>query len=174
MAEPSSSIFTGKASEKLRSPDDLEKYVRVTNPSVWVVLIACIALVAGFLAWGVFGTVTTNVQATAAVVEVEDDKPQALCFLSSDEMTKVKVGDAANVGGQGLTVSSVNGVPLSGEEARELLQSDYLVSALMKGDWAYVVFFEGDISDLSQDVPLSANISVESMAPIKLILKNWG
>ena len=38
MADEQNSIFTKKASDKLRSPDDLNEYVRVTNPSVWVVL----------------------------------------------------------------------------------------------------------------------------------------
>ena len=34
-AKPSMSIFNLKASEKLRNPDDLDKYIRVTKPSVW-------------------------------------------------------------------------------------------------------------------------------------------
>lgn len=63
MAQASPSIFNKRATERLRSPDDLEKYVQVTNPSVWVVLGACIALLAGLLAWGIFGTVSTNVSA---------------------------------------------------------------------------------------------------------------
>ena len=32
MAEQTRTIFNQRAAEKLRSPDDLDKYVRVTNP----------------------------------------------------------------------------------------------------------------------------------------------
>jgi hypothetical protein len=56
VAEADNSIFTKKATDKLRSPDDLDEYVRVTNPSVWVVLAACIVLLVGLFAWAVFGT----------------------------------------------------------------------------------------------------------------------
>ena len=62
MANASSSIFNKKASEKLRNPDDLDKYLRVTNPSVWIVIAACVVLLLGLLAWGVFGTVSTSVK----------------------------------------------------------------------------------------------------------------
>ena len=90
MPEASRSIFNERASDKLRSPDDLDKYVQVTNPSVWVILVACIALLAGLLAWGVFGSVTTNVSATGVIAN-----GQATCFLSADNVAKVSVGDSA-------------------------------------------------------------------------------
>ena len=34
-------LFTEKARNKLRSPDDLNGYVRVVNPSGWIVLAIC-------------------------------------------------------------------------------------------------------------------------------------
>ena len=169
MADAASSIFNKKATEKLRSPDDLDKYVRVTNPSVWVVLVACIALIAGLLAWGIFGSVTTSVSATGTVISGE-----AKCFLMADDASRVAVGDDANFGGENMKVSGVTRVPISAGESKDILKSDYLVSALVKGDWVYVVSFEGDLSNLDQEIPLPVHITTERMAPISLILKNWG
>ena len=163
------SIFNKKATDKLRSPDDLDKFVRVTNPSVWVVLAACIALIAGLLAWGVFGAVTTSVTATGTVVD-----GTAMCFLSAEDTAQVSVGDIANVGGEKMTVADVSAVPLSPDESSKILKSDYLVSALAKGDWSYCVKFEGDASELTEGVPLAVNITTERISPISLILKNWG
>ena len=165
MADAKSSIFNKKATEKLRSPDDLDKYVQVTNPSVWVVLFACIALLVGLLAWGVFGSVTTSVSTTGVVVDGE-----AMCFLGADEAAKVHAGDAAYVGAEQMKVAQVAAVPDSRSEASSVLASDYLVSALIKGDWAYQVKFEGDISGLASGVPLSVSITTERIAPITLIL----
>ena len=51
MANDRNNRFREKASKKLRSPDDLDEYVRVTNPSVWVVLAACATLMIGLFAW---------------------------------------------------------------------------------------------------------------------------
>ena len=164
MADTSSSIFNKRATEKLRSPDDLDKYVRVANPSVWVVLAACIVLLAGLLAWGVLGSVATNVTATGVVV-----KGEAMCFLSADNAAKVHEGDFANVGGDPMKVAKISAVPVSKEEASRILESDYLVSTLVDGDWAYKVDFEGDTSELPSNVPLSVSITVERIAPISLI-----
>lgn len=165
MAETTKQIFNSAATDKLRSPDDLDKYVRVTNPSVWVVLVACIALLVGLLAWGVFGTVTTNVSATGVSVD-----GQAMCFLTAKDAAKVHVGNAASVDGEGMTVSKVAAVPVSRDEAHSIIKSDYLVSALISGDWAYQVTFEGDTNDLSDGVPLPVSITIDQVPPISLIL----
>ena len=166
MADAGSKIFNQRAVEKLRSPDDLDKYVRLTNPSVWVVLAACVALLAGLLAWGVFGTVVTSVNATGVVL---DDK--AMCFLSADIAPDVESGDIANVDGQQMKVASVEPLPMSRNEASELLKNDYLVSTLVEGDWAYLVTFEGDTSKLNKGVPIPVNITTDRIAPISLLME---
>ena len=167
MAEAPASIFNKRATEKLRSPEDLDKYVQVTNPSVWVIMLAIVVLLAAVLVWAVFGAVSTSVTTTGVVV-----KGQALCFLDAEEVAKVKVGDVANVDGERMTVSSVASIPGSREEVSKVLESDYLVSALLNGDWAYAIQFEGDTSELASDVPLTVNITVERVAPISLILRS--
>ena len=168
MADAQSSIFNKKATEKLRSPDDLDKYVRVTNPSVWVVMAACVVLLAGLLAWGVFGTVATSVSATG--VHVDDD---VICFLPAEKAAKVHVGDTAYVDGKLLEVESLSALPVSRDEAKEIVASDYLLSALFEGDWVYIVNFSGDEGrEFGENVPLSVSITTERIAPISLIFGN--
>ena len=72
----------------MHSADELEKCVRVTPPSVWVALAAFAVLIAGLLAWAIFGTIATRVPATTAVVN-----GQAVCFLSENDIVKMHVGD---------------------------------------------------------------------------------
>ena len=165
--ETNTSIFTEKAENKLRSPDDLDDYVRVTNPSVWVVLAACISLVIGLLVWGILGSVYTSVAATGVVV---NDK--AMCFLSADDVAKVDEGDVATVDGVQMKVADVASIPMSRDEADDVLPSDYLASTLIAGDWVYQVTFDGDISQLDRGVPLTVSIVVERIAPISLIFGN--
>ena len=114
-----SSIFNEKASNKLRNPDDLDRYVRVNKPSGWVVFAACAALVAGLLSWGAFGTVSTNVGTTGAVVD-----GTAMCFLSTEAQNSVVVGDVATFGGEPMKVSSIAAVPMSKKEAGNVLKND--------------------------------------------------
>lgn len=165
MADLPRSIFNRNATAKLRSPDDLDKYVRVTNPSIWVILAACIALLAGLLSWGVFGSVTTSVSTTGVCVD-----GKAMCFLSAEDVSKVNEGDPALVDGVKVTVAEVASVPVSRGEASKVLVSDYLVSELVKGDWAYQVVFDGKTDELADKVPLTVIITTERIAPISLIL----
>ena len=52
-----SELFRKKSIERVSTPEKLNDYIRVTTPSVWVVLIATVILMVGILAWGVFGRV---------------------------------------------------------------------------------------------------------------------
>lgn len=64
-------VFREKSMERVSSPEELNDYIRVTTPSVWLVLAALILLLAGMLAWSVFGTV----EAHAADGSVEEVHP---------------------------------------------------------------------------------------------------
>ena len=48
-------IFREENLKKVSSPDRLNDYIRVTNPSVWLLLAAIIVLLAGACVWGIFG-----------------------------------------------------------------------------------------------------------------------
>ena len=50
-------IFREKSMKRVSSPEELNDYIRVTTPSVWIVLIALAVLLVGMLAWSIFGTV---------------------------------------------------------------------------------------------------------------------
>ena len=50
-------VFRQKSIDRVSSPEQLNDYIKVTTPSVWLVLIAVILLLVGMLAWSVFGTV---------------------------------------------------------------------------------------------------------------------
>lgn len=166
MADLSSSIFNKKATEQLRSPEDLDKYVQVTKPSVWLVLFACAALLVGLLAWGVFGSVSTNVSTAGAV-----DEGAVVCLLGAESAAQVSAGDEAVVNGVPCTVESISEVPLSRFEASQIVDSDYLASTLITSDWSYVVRLSGTgIEELPSGVPLPVSITTESVAPISLIL----
>lgn len=165
MAEPIPQIFNKRATERLRNPEDLDKYLRVTNPSVWVVLLACIALLAGLLIWAIFGTIEPNVKAYGARVN-----GQTICIVTPESIGKLNEGDQAMVNGVPMTVDDVSATPISRDEARTLLGNDYLVATLMSGDWAYVVSLTGDVSTLPEGAPLETTITVERIAPITLVL----
>ena len=171
MAVDESWIFTKKAKEKLHSPDDLDRYVRVARPSVWVLFAACVLLIGGLVIWGLFGTVNVNVNGEG--VRIDDE---VFSLLSSDDKSHIAVGNTANVGDVQLAVSSISDIPLSRDEAKELLSSDYLMSELVgDNNWVYKVDFEGDgTSDLATGVPLEMSITADEVSPFQMAFGTSG
>ncbi|MCR5474430.1 MAG: hypothetical protein K6F28_04425 [Lachnospiraceae bacterium] len=53
-------LFRKETLDKLQSPEQLDDYIKVTTPSMWMILTAVIILLAGIFIWAVFGTVTIN------------------------------------------------------------------------------------------------------------------
>ena len=52
-----SGLFRSKSIQRVSSPEQLNDYIRVTTPSVWIVLIALVVLLAGMLIWSVLGRI---------------------------------------------------------------------------------------------------------------------
>ena len=55
-----SGLFRSKSIQRVSSPEQLNDYIRVTTPSVWIVLIALVVLLVGMLAWGVLGRIEVH------------------------------------------------------------------------------------------------------------------
>ena len=54
------SVFRKKSLEQINSPEQLDDYIRVTTPSVWIVLLALVVLLVGVLAWSILGTMEVH------------------------------------------------------------------------------------------------------------------
>ena len=54
------SIFREKSLERVTSPEQLNDYIKVTTPSVWLILFATLILIVGTLFWAVFGKIRVN------------------------------------------------------------------------------------------------------------------
>ena len=71
------SLFREEAMEKMSSPDELDRLMRVTDPKGWLALIALLALVAAAVVWGVFGSVPIQVSGDKGVQLGGDLRSQA-------------------------------------------------------------------------------------------------
>ena len=50
-------IFRKKSLDNIATPDHLDDYINVSNPSVWVILGAIIVFLAGVVIWCFFGRI---------------------------------------------------------------------------------------------------------------------
>lgn len=79
MEEKGKSVFREKTLERISSPEQLNDYLHVTNPGIWVILTAVIILLAGVFVWSCTGTLETKSPASMVVknhvaeIVVKDD-----------------------------------------------------------------------------------------------------
>ena len=71
------SLFREEAMDKMFSPDELDRLMRITDPKGWLALIALLALVAATIVRGVFGSVPIEVGGDKGVLLGGDSLSQA-------------------------------------------------------------------------------------------------
>ncbi len=62
-------LFRKKSLERISSPEALNDYLHVTSPSVWLILLAVILLLAGMLVWSSAASIDSFATGTAQVTE---------------------------------------------------------------------------------------------------------
>ena len=88
---------------RISSPEQLNDYLKVTNPKIWVLLAAIVLLLVGLLLWGGFTTVESYATGTARAIGGE----LTVTFDDPAKAGKVKPGMQMEVGGVRTEVQTV-------------------------------------------------------------------
>ena len=88
----SEEIFRKKSLDKIKSPENLNDYLRVSNPGVWMLLAAVIVLLIGAVIWGIYGHIETTVPAWVTV-----ENGSAVCTAEAADAGRILPGMAVRV-----------------------------------------------------------------------------
>lgn len=97
------SVYRQSSLDRIQSPEQLNSYLRVTNPSAWIVLIAVIVLLVGALVWGSFTYIGSFVDGNAYV----ENGVMTIVFEDDDLARNVQSGMNVTIGEANATVTSV-------------------------------------------------------------------
>lgn len=97
------SLFRKKSLDRISSPEQLNDYLRVTNPTVWVVLGAVILLLLGVIVWGSVASLESFATGTGTVQEGN----MTIRFDDSEIARSVESGMTVTIGETTATVTSV-------------------------------------------------------------------
>ena len=152
-------LFKKSSMDKVSSPEQLQDYVKVANPGLWMVLLAIVILLAGVVAWGCIGKIDTTLS-TAIVT----DGGIAVIYIGESNMEKIEVGMTVRSEDQEYVITEIAQVPIKVDGSL----TDYAIhaSGLTVGEWVYEVSIDGVHSDGVQ----KADIVIESISPISFIL----
>ena len=153
------SIFRKKSLAQVSSPEQLNDYIRVPNPGIWMILLAVIVLLVGVCVWGVFGHMDTNLKVAAVC---KDGK--LICYVKETDMKSVENGMPVTVNDKKYTVDGIQSesVSVSQEMGSYLLH----LGELQAGEWVTPITVNTDL----EDGTYQATITVESVSPMSFVV----
>lgn len=152
-------IFRAKSLERLSTPEQLDDYIRVSSPTMWLLLIAIIVLLTGVCVWGIFGRLETTVDTAAQARE----DGSLVCYITESDAVSVAEGMEVRIGDQAFSVAHISQQPLS-------VTADFDAYALhlggfQVGQWVYEVTLDGS---LPQGI-YEAKIVTEQVSPMSFV-----
>lgn len=152
-------IFRKTSLDRVNSPEQLNDYVRVSNPGVWMVLVAVIILLAGICVWGIFGHLETTVDAVGVC-----NDGVLTCYISDEDISAVKAGMKITVNGTEYEIDSVSAAPVAVDENMDAYALH--VGKLEAGQWVYTVTADAEL----ENGTYTAKITTESISPISFVM----
>ena len=150
-----------KKSKKVDSPEQLNEYIRLSNPGVWITLLAIIVLLTGFCVWGVFGKIDTKI-ATVAV----SDEASTYIYVKEEDLSKVKDRMPVILNGSEDTFEIVELYETPEKITEDMDEYVRHLGDLQIGEWAYKCKLDKNVKEGTY----GADIIIESISPMKFIV----
>ena len=156
------SIFRQEALDKASSPDQLNDYIKLSNPGLWFVLIAILVLLAGACIFGAVGTIDSTVPGVGIA---KDGKMTLLVKREyADRFTnamKVKIS------GQEYEVSLNEAKPVTVSDETDPYA--LFLGELQAGDWVYEMEVQAPAGTFSAGA-YEARLVTEKISPLSFLL----
>ena len=156
-------LFRDKSLEKINSPEQLNAYIKVANPGIWLSLGAVAAILLGLVVWSCVASIDTVVH-----VGVEVNGETAICYvLDSDHVDPgmtVKINDLTYTLGEKKAVNKLeDGDP----------KESYILHTIGQGEdvWSIEYYLTGDGLE---DGIYKGDVVTETIKPIRFLLNSRG
>ena len=149
-----------KKFKKVNSPDQLNQYIRLSNPGVWILLLAIVVLLVGVCIWGYFGKIDTKIKTV-----VISDNYTSYLYVKEEDMAKIKNGMQVELNNNE-NIFEIADI----EETPEKVTDDMDEYArhlgnFQVGEWVYKCRLNKNVKEGTY----SANVVIESIAPMTFI-----
>lgn len=152
-------LFREKSIKKITSPEQINDYIKTSNPSIWIIFSAVAILLVGALIWSVFGELEMTV---SSVTICEDGK--AYCYISENDMEKITDNAYARIENVEYNLDNISKLPVP---ASDVISSYGLhIGSFENDEWVYTAELESAL----EDGIYKTNIVVESVSPISLLM----
>ena len=164
--------FRRSTMNRVASSEELDHYIKVTNPSAWIVTIAALLLVSGVLVWAIFATVPITIETTGIVpVKENPEDANVICIVNKATADRMQ-GMSARAIIDGAEAESVqlNETPLSASEVVSMLGRDFYADSIEISDWNYLVIIKPSEEPSYTDFEINSSYFKAHLVPVSIIV----
>lgn len=128
MAE--NSVFRKKSLDRISSPEQLNDYIHVSSPGIWILLAAVIILLVGIGVWATFGTMETKVPVCAV-----SDGSESWCYIRAEDRSGLEENMIVAIDDKRSLLGEISALPKAVDE--DFPEYALHVGDLQVGEWVY-------------------------------------
>ena len=164
------SIFRRESLDRVESPEQLDAYIKVSHPKVWLIMAALLVAVISVIVWSVVGSLPQ----TMTVKGITVGSNVINCYECVENANTNLIGCKANItlpDGRSISgkVEAVSQNPYSQEEIRAEISEDWLADNVLDGNYSYEVRVIAE-EDIPSNMLATVIITTAEMKPIQFIL----
>jgi len=152
------SIFRKKNIDRVNSPDQLNDYVKVVTPSIWLILIGVVVLLSGFIVWASLGAIDTVITTV-----VSSNGESLICYIGDDDINSIREDEDVMINGESYSIKSISSKPVRADSVDEYI---LYKSSLLNQMFIYEIELSGTLPDGLYE----ASIVVEKTSLISFLL----
>ncbi|MCR5410441.1 MAG: hypothetical protein K6E90_05605, partial [Lachnospiraceae bacterium] len=102
-----SDLYRKESLDSIASPEEMNDYIKVTGPSIWILLGAVIVFLAGVIIWSSLGSLKTTKESMALV-----EGGLAVCYVDKATFDDLDPDSVIRVGGELRDIVSASSTPV--------------------------------------------------------------
>lgn len=151
-------IFRQKSLDRVSSVEDLDKYIKTTTPSLWLLLASIIVFLVGIIAWAAIGKI--NVE---SVTGINVTSGNITCIVAEEKYELIDEDSFIEIDNKEYKITDVKGPYKANQESN----SSLLHTSNIEDDaWYYEVIGTGDL----KDGDYKGKVVFEQVSPITFII----
>ena len=165
-------VFRRSAMNRVASSDELDHYIKVTNPSAWIVALAALFLIGGVIVWALVAVVPVTVETTGVMLKIGDsDETVVTCWVDKTTTDRIsELGLTAIVDGIEAKSATLREAPMSASAVISFLGSDFYIDSIELNEWNYLVLIEPAVEPSHTDFSIMTSAGQAYLVPVSIVV----
>ncbi len=157
-------VFRQESLDRVKSPEQLNNFIKISKPSVWVITVSILFLLIGVIVWSVFGSVDTTIALKAVVKE-----DNIFFYVPESIASNLEIGFPVIVDDAQGEITEISDEPYKYDEVLIKLNNDEYLTYLLGVEYEKYLFeIKVDIANLDEIV-VDADVVVDRINPISFV-----